>query len=50
MLSEMIIVQETILSLITLFLFLSESTDKGKRKEKKKGNVKFGVNFSYLGH
>lgn len=37
MLSEMIIVQETISSLITLFLFLSESTGKEKRKDKKKG-------------
>lgn len=47
MLSEMIIVQETISSLITLFLFLTESTGKEKRKEKKKGISKFSPNFMF---
>ncbi len=39
MLSEMIIVRGTVLSLITLFLFPTESNGKEKRKEKKKGNT-----------
>lgn len=45
--SEMIIVQEAISSLITLFLFLTESTGKERRKERKKGNSKFRLNFSF---
>lgn len=47
---EMIIVEEGIWSLITLLRFLSESTGKEKRKEKKRGMTKSGIRFCYYGH